>query len=164
MVTEESGLLLKDIGQFLSISFFFEMKGLCTEDCLLFSAILDLLQVYLKLGLVWFGYDYRAMIRGPFLRLFNDTPQSMSTSIGLTSGVGTSLKNLTYSCKYSAGETLKVWFARDVKEMHQITNLLNGADTSSYSISILVWFWLKPNSYPPQHTPSHPHSIHTNGQ
>ena len=22
------------------------------------------------------------------------------------------LKNLTYSCKYSAGETLKVWFAR----------------------------------------------------
>ena len=65
-------------------------------------------------GLVWFGYDYRAMIRGPFLRLFNDTPQSMSTSIGLTSGVGTSLKNLTYSCKYSAGETLKVWFARGV--------------------------------------------------
>ena len=54
------------------------------------------------------------MIRGPFLRLFNDTPQSMSTSIGLTSGVGTSLKNLTYSCKYSAGETLKVWFARGV--------------------------------------------------
>ena len=67
-----------------------------------------------NIGLVWFGYDYRAMIRGPFLRLFNDTPQSMSTSIGLTSGVGTSLKNLTYSCKYSAGETLKVWFARGV--------------------------------------------------
>ena len=32
------------------------------------------LQKKVKAILVWFGYDYRAMIRGPFLRLFNDTP------------------------------------------------------------------------------------------
>ena len=38
--------------------------------------------------------------------------QSVSTSIGLTSGWGYPLKNLPYSCKYSAGETLKVWGAR----------------------------------------------------
>ena len=34
--------------------------------------------------------------------------QSDSTSIGLTSGRVIPLKNLPYSCKYSAGETLKV--------------------------------------------------------
>jgi hypothetical protein len=38
--------------------------------------------------------------------------QSGSTSIGLASGWGYPLKNLPYSCKYSAGETLKVWGAR----------------------------------------------------
>ena len=38
--------------------------------------------------------------------------QSGSTSIGLTSGRVIPLKNLPYSCKYSTGETLKVWFAR----------------------------------------------------
>ena len=38
--------------------------------------------------------------------------QSDPTSIGLTSGRVIPLKNLPYSCKYSAGETLKVWGAR----------------------------------------------------
>ena len=38
--------------------------------------------------------------------------QSDPTSIGLTSGRVIPLKNLPYSCKYSTGETLKVWFAR----------------------------------------------------
>ena len=38
--------------------------------------------------------------------------QSGPTSIGLTSGRVIPLKNLPYSCKYSTGETLKVWFAR----------------------------------------------------
>ena len=33
---------------------------------------------------------------------------------------------------------LEVQLQLPVKEMHRITNLLNGADTSSYSISILV--------------------------
>ena len=38
-----------------------------------------------------------------------DPNQSASTSIGLTSGWVYPLKNLPYSCKYSAGATLKVW-------------------------------------------------------
>jgi len=38
--------------------------------------------------------------------------QSVSTSIGLASGRVIPLKNLPYSCKYSTGETLKVWNAR----------------------------------------------------
>ena len=38
--------------------------------------------------------------------------QSDPTSIGLTSGRVIPLKNLPYSCKYSTGEALKVWFAR----------------------------------------------------
>ena len=64
--------------------------------------------------LVWFGlvYDYGLWSEDPSRDCLMAPYQSASTSIGLTSGWGYPLKNLPYSCKYSAGEALKVWGAR----------------------------------------------------
>ena len=62
----------------------------------------------------FFLYDCGLWSEDPSRDCLMAPNQSASTSIGLTSGWVIPLKNLPYSCKYSAGETLKVWGARGV--------------------------------------------------
>ena len=72
-----------------------------------------LADLYYKLFVLFcFVYDYGLWSEDPSRDCLMAPNQSGPTSIGLTSGRVIPLKNLPYSCKYSAGETLKVWFAR----------------------------------------------------
>ena len=55
-------------------------------------------------------YDCRPWSEDPSRDCLMAPKQSASTLIDLTSEWVIPLKNLPYSCKYSTGETLKVWF------------------------------------------------------
>ena len=85
---------------------------LCLLERRCLSEGMCLLGFEMKSMLCYVMLRLQAMIRRPFQRLFNGPKQSASTHIDLTSGWVIPLKNLPYSCKYSTGETLKVWFCQ----------------------------------------------------
>ena len=66
--------------------------------------------------------------------------QSASTSIGLTSGRESPLKNFPHSCKYSTGEALKVWFARGAIQILAVEkNISKNADRLNYANKQVLW-------------------------